>query len=156
MCVIKCCSKLPFHKKRFPPIYIASPLQQGANHITNNLLFFFTSKVTFLFFNYWDKNPLLWNCHISMELIWNISVHLYDFLQYVSSDAITDHIYVRKLSQWLHLYGFSPVCIIRCGLKLPFHKKGFIILVAFLWILFSTKELITDFIHSNMTFYIFN
>ena len=33
----------------------------------------------------------------------------------------------------LHLYVFSPVCVIRCGLKLSFHKKSFITLVVFIW-----------------------
>ena len=117
--------KATISQKKVPThLYCFSPTTGSKSH-NKQFVVFLPQKWHFWFLIIETKNPLLWNCHISMELIWNISVHLYDFLQYVSSDAITDHIYVRKLSQWLHLYGFSPVmhanmASLQCGILYGF------------------------------------
>ena len=101
-------------------IYMVFPCYEGANHIKKLC---FHQKWHFRFLIIWHKiafmelSYFLWNWFEIFQCIYMI------FLQCVSSDAISDQIYVRKLSQWLHLYVFSPVCVIRCGLKLSFHKK---------------------------------
>ena len=79
--------KATISQKRFPPIYIASPLQQGANHITNNLLFFLPQKWHFWFLIieikilFYGTVIFLWNWFEIFQCIYMIFSSMYPQMQ---------------------------------------------------------------------------
>ena len=140
VCVIRCDVILNyyFHKKNFITQVALIWLLSRIMELTTKQTFvcYITQiyhDVTFYIFNYGHKITVCSIVLVFTKLIWNISVHLYYFSPMcILRCNFRSKLCEKALSYWLHLYGFSPVCLIRCGLKQPFHKKSFIMLVTFM------------------------